>query len=97
MSKNDPVYGNQRYESKCKVSFKFECLAKDVTKCRFWSGTTSRCIHQELNPLSYKKKDGTKPIINCTLKYAGKWAIIKKLKDYYSHDIIKEIKKLEQK
>ena len=94
MSTNDPVYGKHRYENKCKVTFEFECIGTaDITKCRFWSGTIKECDHQEMDT---KTPKGQKPKYMCKLKYAHKWAILRKLKDYYSEDIIEEVKRKER-
>ena len=94
MSDNDPVYGRHKYENKCKVSFTFECLAPDnVTSCRFWSGTVDSCNNWELD---HNVPKGKAPVKRCKLKYANKWAIIRKLKDYYGEDVIKDVQEMEK-
>lgn len=93
MSENDPVYGKYKYENKCKVTFEFDCMATaDVTKCRFWSGTIESCNNWQL--LIVPKGSASK--YGCKLKYAQKWAILRKLKDYFGEDIIQEVKKQER-
>lgn len=94
MGNNDPVYGKHKYENKCKVTFEFECLAPaDVTKCRFWSGTVKECDNWERDDTTPK---GQKAKLICKLKYAHKWAILRKLKDYYGEDILEEVRTKER-